>query len=79
MCPHRFHLRIQIVEIVQHQRLRKHRQLGRSEIVLSVMADDQMFEQSLQLGRETRAAVSSLACSISSSMIMWPSNWPRVV
>src|SRR5208282_4897366 len=35
---HGFHLGIQIVEVVQHERLGKHGQLGRSEIVLPVMA-----------------------------------------
>src|SRR5208283_3868823 len=41
-------------QIVQHERLGKHRQLGRSKIVLPVMADNQMFEQSLQLRRKVR-------------------------
>src|ERR1700677_5218504 len=37
---HCLHLGVQIVEIVQHKRFREHRQLGRSKVVLPVMADD---------------------------------------
>ncbi len=54
MCSHRLHFRIQIVEVMQHERFRKHRQLGRSKIILPVVADDQMFQQRFQLGREVR-------------------------
>ena len=76
---HALHLGIEIVEIVQHERFRKHGQLGRAEFVLAVMADDEVLDQGLELSRESRAPCGSLACSISSSMIMCPSNWPRVV
>src|SRR5208282_4893009 len=54
MGAHGFHLGIQVVEIVQHEGLGKHGQLGRSEIILPVMADDEMFEQSFQLRGEVR-------------------------
>src|SRR5208282_2201506 len=38
--------------IVQHERLGKHGQLGRSEFVLAVVADDHVLEQNLKLRRE---------------------------
>src|ERR1019366_5336405 len=43
VSAHCLHLGIQIVKIVQHERFGKHRQLRRSEFVLPVIADDQMF------------------------------------
>ena len=46
--PHGLHLRIEIVEIVQHERFREHGQLGRAEIVLAVVADDEVLDQRLQ-------------------------------
>src|SRR5438270_1053309 len=39
---------------MQQQSLRKHRQLGRAEFVLSMMADDHVLNQDLQLRRELR-------------------------
>ena len=42
------HLGVEVVEIVQHERLGKHGQLGRTEIVLAVMADDEVLDQSLE-------------------------------
>ena len=50
--PHGFHLGIQIVQIVQHQRLGEHRQFGRAELVLAVMADDEVLDQYLELRRK---------------------------
>src|ERR1700693_3981972 len=46
--PHGFHLGIEVVEIVQQQSLGKHRQFWRTEIVLTMVADDQVLNQSLQ-------------------------------
>src|SRR5437899_1644071 len=45
MRPHGLHLGIEIVEVMEHECFRKHRQFGRPELVLYVMADDEMFEQ----------------------------------
>src|SRR5215831_1876800 len=52
--PHAFHLRIQVVKIMEHQGLGKHRQFWRSEFVLPMMADDQMLHQSLEFAGEVR-------------------------
>ena len=54
MSAHGFHLRVEIVEVVQHQRFRKHRKLGRAEVVLSVMTNNQMLKQRLDLVRKSR-------------------------
>ena len=75
---HGLHLGIQVIHIVQEQRFREHGELGRAEFVLAMVADDEMLQQSLEcVGKPGTSA--SLACSISSSMTMCPSNWPRVV
>ena len=39
---------------MQHQRFGKHGQLGRSEFVLAVMADDQVLDQGLELVGKVR-------------------------
>ena len=74
---HGFHLGIEVIEIVQHQRFGEHGQLGRAEIVLAMMADDQVLDSVFSDSGKSGTS-GSLACSISSSMIMCPSNWPRV-
>src|SRR5215469_10081757 len=38
---HTLHLGIEVVKVVKHERFREHGQLGRAELVLAVMADDQ--------------------------------------
>jgi hypothetical protein len=63
---------------MQQERFGKHGQLGRAEFVLAVVADDEMLEKSLEFGRKV-GDQREFACNISSSMIMCPSNWPRVV
>src|SRR5579864_1226710 len=45
---HGFHLGIEVVEIVEHERLREHGQLWRTEVVLAVMADDEVLDQSFE-------------------------------
>ena len=75
---HGLHFGIQVVHVVQQERFGKHGQLGRAEFVLAVVADDQVLEQGLEFDGKS-GTIASFACSISSSMIMWPSNWPRVV
>ena len=52
--PHGLHLRIKIVKIVQHERFGEHRQLGRAEIVLAVVADNQVLDQRLERIRKLR-------------------------
>src|SRR5271165_5841679 len=44
---HALHLRIEVIEIMQHKRLREHGQLGRAKLVLPVMADDKVLDQDL--------------------------------
>ena len=45
---HGFHLRVQIVQIMQHERLGEHGELGRAELVLAVVADDEVLDQDLE-------------------------------
>src|SRR5581483_10249985 len=39
---------IKVIQVVQHQRFREHGELGRSEVVLPVVADDQVLDHRLE-------------------------------
>src|ERR1700730_14324204 len=54
MGAHALHFRIEIIEVVQHERLGEHGQLRRSKLVFAVMTDDEVLEQGLQLIGEIR-------------------------
>src|ERR1017187_4955464 len=49
MGAHGFHFGIEVVEIVQHERFREHRKFGLAEVVLAVVADDEVFDHRLEL------------------------------
>src|SRR6266478_1450938 len=49
----RSHLGIQIVEVVQHQRLTEHGKFWRTKRVLPVMADEHVQHERLQIGRKS--------------------------
>ena len=49
LVPQHLHLGLEIVEHVQQQRLGGHRQLGRAELVLAVMAQNHVLHQHAQL------------------------------
>src|SRR6202142_172294 len=48
MSAHALHLGIEVVEIMQHQGFGKHGQLGRTELVFPMMADNEVLNKNLE-------------------------------
>ena len=53
MGAHGFHFGVEVIEIVQHQGFREHRQFGRAEVVLAVVTDDEVLDHRLEFVRES--------------------------
>src|SRR5882762_3312065 len=53
MGAHGLHLGIEIVEVMQHQRFRKHGKLGRAEVILAVMTNNEMLQQRFEFVRKS--------------------------
>ena len=54
MRPHGLHLGVEVVEVVQQDGLTEHGELRRAELVLAVMTDDEVLDQSLQFAGKVR-------------------------
>src|SRR4051794_5342817 len=52
VSAHGFHLGVEIVHVMEYQRLRKHGELGRSELIFAVVTDDEVLDKYLQFSRE---------------------------
>ena len=64
---HALHLRVQVVQVVQQERLGEQRHLGRTELELAVMAEDQVLDQRAQPRRKVREAAASFSSTIRSA------------
>ncbi len=54
MGAHGLHLGVEIVQVVQHQRFRKHGKLGRAEVILAVVTNNEMLKQGFEFVRKSR-------------------------
>src|SRR5580698_3142853 len=51
---HGLHFGVQVVHVMQQERFREHGQLGGAKLILAMVADDEVLEQRLELGRKVR-------------------------
>lgn len=72
------HFGIQVIDMMQEESFQGHGQFGRTELVFSVMAEDQMLEKKGQvLGKS--GIVLIFSSIISTVRIIWPRSRPGSV